>query len=346
MNATLQSLSNTVKLTEYFLKEFKFNKDDNTKKVSNEFYLLLKHLWNKNAKRDSYSPDSFKNILSQENPLFSGVAANDSKDLLNFLLERLHNELNQKENVNENENENNFQMLEQAQLNEEMIKNIFFMDFTKNYRSIISDLFYFTIETKAQCFGCNNIKYNFQISPFIEFPLEEVNKYLFSQNKLISLINMDGTNPDVNIYDCFEYYHKCDLMCGENQMYCNICQRCWDSYYATSLYILPKYLVINLNRGKNAVYQCRVNFPEELDLTNFVTFKNVNTKFELYAVICHIGPSSMSGHFVAYCRNRMDQQWYLYNDAIVTLCEKAFEYQNKMPYILFYRSTNTDINNN
>ena len=54
----------------------------------------------------------------------------------------------------------------------------------------------------------------------------------------------------------------------------------------------------------------------------------------------------MSGHFVAYCRNRMDQQWYLYNDAIVTLCEKAFEYQNKMPYILFYRSTNTDINNN
>ena len=156
----------------------------------------------------------------------------------------------------------------------------------------------------------------------------------------MSLKNNYGSNPDVNIYDCFEYYNKIDLMSGDNQMYCNICQQCLNSYYQTILYILPKYLIINLNRGKNAVYQCQVNFPEELDLTNYVVYKESNTKVELYAVICHIGPSSMSGHFVAYCRNRMDQKWYLYNDAIVTLCEQPYEYQNKMPYILFYRSIN------
>ena len=335
MNATLQSLSNTVQLTDYFLTKFQFNQNDNSKKISNEYYLLLKHLWNKNSKKISFSPNTFKNVLSKENPLFSGIAANDSKDLLNFLLERLHNELNKKEDQNIS---NNIQIIEQAQLNEELIKKIFFDDFTKKFRSIISDLFYFTIETKTKCCGCNNIKYNFQVCPFLEFPLEEVNKYCLNQNKLISLINVDGSNPDVNIYDCFEYYHKVDLMTGENQMYCNICHNSWDSYYSTNLYVLPRYLIINLNRGKNAVYQCKVNFPEILDLTNYVQYKNLNTKFELYAVICHIGPSSMSGHFVAYCRNRMDQKWYLYNDAIVTLCKLSYEYQNKMPYILFYRS--------
>ena len=344
MNATLQSLSNTPTLAEYFLNEFKLNENDGSKKLSNAFYVLLKHLWKKNAKKKSFPPNDFKKVLSEENPLFSGIAANDSKDLLNFILERLHKELNKKENDNENINiYNNEQNLDQAQLNEEMMKTIFFKDFTKNYRSIISDNFYFTMETKVKCLGCNLIKYNFQVNPFIEFPLEEVNKYLYSQGRLMSLVNLDGSNPDVNIYNCFEYYNKIDLMSGENKMYCNNCQKCWDSYYQNILYILPKYLIINLNRGKNAAYQCKVLFPEQLDITNYVTYKDMNTKFELYAVICHIGPSSMSGHFVAYCRNRMDQKWYLYNDAIVTLCQQPNEYQNKMPYILFYRSLNNKI---
>ena len=129
-------------------------------------------------------------------------------------------------------------------------------------------------------------------------------------------------------------------MTGDNQMYCNICNNNFDSFYGTSIYVLSQYLIINLNRGKNALYQCKVNFPEELDLTQFVTYKELNTKFELYELICHIGPSSMSGHFVVYFKNRMDHKWYLYNDAIVTLCKTPYDYQKHMPYILFYQSKN------
>ena len=96
---------------------------------------------------------------------------------------------------------------------------------------------------------------------------------------------MDGSNPDINLYDCFEYNQKVDLMNGDNQMYCNLCNNCYDSYYSTTLYLLPEILIINLNRGKNAVYQCNVNFPEKLDLTNYVINKEFNTQYELYAVI-------------------------------------------------------------
>ena len=46
----------------------------------------------------------------------------------------------------------------------------------------------------------------------------------------------------------------------------------------------------------------------------------------------------MSGHFVAYCKNRIDNKWYLYNDAFVTLCTKSKEYTEGMPYILFYEA--------
>ena len=333
MNATLQCLSNTEQLTNYFLNNYIYKKKDDTKKISNQYYKLLKKLWDSNRQQNYYSPTKFKEILSKENTLFSGKNANDSKDLLNFLIERLHSELNCTQEI---EGGKKPKIIDQ--LNEEEVKLNYFNDFINNYRSIISDLFYFTIETKSQCCGCNKIKYNFQINTFVEFPLEQVNKFCYENGKINSLVNIDGSNPDVNLIDCFEYYQKIDKLTGENVMYCNSCKNTFEAFYGTFLYILPQILIINLNRGKNAIYKCNVNFPEELDLTPYVFFKECNTQFQLYAVICHFGPSSNSGHFVAYCRNRMDHKWYLYNDSIVSLCKEPHEYNKGMPYILFYQS--------
>ena len=98
MNATLQSLSNVPQLTNFFL--HKFSPNDPKKRMSNEYYQVVKCLWSKEYNGKSYAPHSFKNVLSQMNPLFQGVAANDSKDLINFLIETLHSELNEPKNKN------------------------------------------------------------------------------------------------------------------------------------------------------------------------------------------------------------------------------------------------------
>ena len=119
--------------------------------------------------------------------------------------------------------------------------------------------------------------------------------------------------------------------------YCNYCEGLRDSIYGLSLYSTPKYLIINLNRGKGGVYQCNVIFPEDLNIFNYVKYKLGPNYFELFAVIVHFGPSSMGRHFVAYCKNRMDNNWYLYNDAMISKCEDTKEYMKGMPYILFYK---------
>ena len=332
MNPTLQCLSNTDKLTNYFLDEFKYDKDDDTKKISYQYYNVLQHLWDKYSDKKEYAPNDFKKLLSEINPLFSGKNTVYSKDLLSYLLEMLHRELNK---ASKEEEINNIDNIKQ---NEEEIKQYFFKDFSKKNNSIISDLFYFAFETKSQCSICNFIKFNFQVISFLDFPLEQINQYLYNKGKIMSLTNNDGTNLEINLYDCFDYYQKTGIIDGDNKIYCNACNGYYDSNYSTTLYSLPEILAINLDRGKNEVYQCNVNFPEELDLTNYVINKEFNTKYELYGVICHIGPSPMSGYIAAYCRNRMDNKWYLYNDSIITLCEKSYEYLNKMPYILFYKS--------
>jgi len=334
MNATLQCLSNTDELTKFFLNEFNYEPNNSKKIMSNEYYNLIKKLWNKENNNKSFSPNEFKETLSKENPLFKGIAANDSKDLINFLIQRFHTELNEANDQNNFNNEFN----QNDQLNEQKMLELYSNEFKEGFNSIISKLFYGILEIKSQCQQCKHIKYNFQAFNFIEFPLEKVNQYNFNSGKRLNYsINNDNKNPDIDLIECFEYYQNPELMSGDNQMYCNICNKNCDSLYQNLLYSTPNKLIINLNRGRNATYECNVNFPEILDISSYVYSNDGNNVYELYAVICHIGPSSSSGHFVAYCKNRMDCNWYLYNDAFVTLCEKGNEYKKGMPYILFYQ---------
>ena len=338
MNATLQCLSNTKKLTEYFLN--KYEKGQN-KIMANEYYEVLKNLWDASSNSNAYSPYSFKETLSKVNDLFAGIQANDSKDLINFLLERFHQELNVINPTNNINNANNNMILQEAQTNEQLMLKIFLEEFKQKFNSPISNLFYGISETQSKCRECNVIKFNFQVYSFLEFPLQQVNQYYFNRGQKL-LFTQGGKNPDVDLYECFEYNRKIDLMNGENQMHCNICNKLCDTLYCSLLYSGPNYLIINLNRGKGAVYECKVNFPENLDLSNYVSFKQGVTKYQLYAVICHLGPSSMSGHFVAYCRHKQNDKWYKYNDSFVTECTKPQEYNDGMPYILFYKALTLD----
>ena len=157
MNASLQCLSNTKELTEFFLNNYK-EKKKKKNKIALEYYELIKNLWNEKNNNKPYSPYSFKEVLSNENPLFAGVQANDSKDLINFLIERLHQELNI---IKENKSPENINQINQ--MNENEMLKLFTNEFTSQYNSIISKLFYGMLETKSQCKGCNVIKFNFQL---------------------------------------------------------------------------------------------------------------------------------------------------------------------------------------
>ena len=182
---------------------------------------------------------------------------------------------------------------------------------------------------------CKVNRYNFQIYGFLEFPLKEINNYFYEKGK--RQLNLpEGKNSDVTLDECFEYNQRDILMSGDNQIYCNKCRKSCDCTFTTFLYSCPDYLIISFNRGKGATYECNVNFPESLNLSKF-SVEREKVNYELYAVICHIGPSSMIGHFVSYCKNRIDNQWYLYNDALVGLYSKPIQDCEGMPYILFYR---------
>ena len=144
MNSTLQCLSQTEALTNYFLKEENLHriinnnlaKKNETPQLSPIFLELIKKLWSK-ENITSFSPNKFMNTIEKMNQLFKTGQAGDAKDFIIFILEQIHKELKQPICYYYN-NFNYIQPLNQYDKINAL--NNFFNDFKKEC-SIISDVF-------------------------------------------------------------------------------------------------------------------------------------------------------------------------------------------------------------
>ena len=255
INSTLQCLSQTEGLTNFFLnkknKKRIFNnnialKNKNDNQLSPIFLELIQKLWEIKGPK-SISPNEFINTVEKMNQLFKKGNAGDAQSFIIFILFQLHNELKQSHNII-NSNDNKIH----NQYNKEEAFKYFFNNFRKEV-SIISDLFFGINETTFECLNCkkiynsqnlyNPISYNYEIFNYLIFPLEKVKNM---RNNLIQYNNNQINNNIVSIYDCFLYNQKSELF----NEYCNNCKLVFDSIYTSKIFISPNILIIILNRGK------------------------------------------------------------------------------------------------
>ena len=264
---------------------------------------------------NSYSPDFFKRTLGYYNPQFRRFEANDSKDLILYLLQTMHEELNYYGDVVLNRN-----MLRQPnQFNR--VETFFYFNNTYNMRnfSIISNVFYGTYENTTICYECKNTLYNFQKFEFISFGLYDYNRKSF------------------NIYDGFKDNQKESYLRGDNQFYCCFCKRLCDAIITCKIIQPPNKLLINLDYGKNKKYQpSRIYFDENIDITDFVNFNfGCRLKYRIIGVCTHYGYSGSTGHYIAFCRHRETGDWYKFNDSSCYKCGHN-EIYGGSPYLLLY----------
>ena len=189
MNAILQCFCNIL----HFVNFFKFNsKVDETinkylieKKLclTSSFKILIDNLWpygnkilknycGKNDNNYYFIPQEFKYKISKMNDIFKDLAENDAKDLLNFIIIELHEELNEMPWEVDNKYINNIK--NQSNKNEVLL---YFLNDFKKENSIISKEFYSVNCTLFKCSKCQNIKYDYQSYFLLHFPLEEIRKY-------------------------------------------------------------------------------------------------------------------------------------------------------------------------
>ena len=341
MNATLQCLANIKPITNYLLNENKYKYlYDNIKNclMTMEYIQVLIGLYCNESRTGSYCPINFKNIISEYNPLFKGVQANDSKDLIIFLLEMINKELvevhnkkvKEKNNINiNNEKENEFNVQIDIS-NEKMVLNHFILEFQKTHCSVIGDNLCGFQKSEFICQNCGKSAINFNIFNFIIFSLEATSNYF-------NLNNNNNIIPTITFDNCFQFLSKEEIF--ENT-YCQFCKLTIISKYKENLYVMPNYLIIILNRGKGNIFNCNVIIPEIFCPSNYVQNEK-NISFKLIGIVSHFGESGMGGHFIAFCKHNIDGKWRCYNDSIVTECQNDY-LQKGTPYILFYQKEEID----
>ncbi|KAH6565831.1 hypothetical protein BASA50_000052 [Batrachochytrium salamandrivorans] len=174
MNSALQCLSHTVPLTAYFLSGQWKNELNTTNPLGMEgriptvYAHLIHHLWRTGQDRPkSYSPREFKYTIGERNSTFQGYGQQDSHELLQSLLDGLHEDLNRiqkKEFV---------QDPEMNEMTEAEFANVSWDAYSKRNDSIIVDLFQAQLKNRTICQICSNVSIKFDPYMYLQVPIPE-----------------------------------------------------------------------------------------------------------------------------------------------------------------------------
>ena len=311
MNSTLQCLLHIPELTSYFFKSYN--------KFENEYQQKIQ-------KTESKGRISLEYNLIITNIFGSSKEKTYSPKYFIYLLQQMHEELNyyigeKLENIPKCN-----------QLSELEAFNFFFQINAKLNFSIISYLFWGIVKQITICEKCKSKSkseselYNFQYFQYLSFPLYNFKGQTF------------------NLYKGLKEYISEEILCGDNQFYCQTCHSLQNARIFSKIYYTAPYLLINFDYGKNKVYNPDVFiFGEIICLTS--EFLAINTSYEEYqliAVSSHIGRSGSSGHYITFCKDTTTEDtWYKYNDSSVSKC--SFEETKKhSPYLLLYKKKKTN----
>ncbi|SCZ96639.1 BZ3500_MvSof-1268-A1-R1_Chr4-4g07505 [Microbotryum saponariae] len=116
----------------------------------------------------------------------------------------------------------------------------------------------------------------------------------------------------------------------ENQYYCDNCQKKCDAIRYTRLHSLPPVLhfsllrfVYSLKQGQRKKSQHSISYPPSIDMSQFVEASQREEEmwYDLKGVLLHKGVSAHHGHYVAQVFDDSSNQWYLFDDEVVTPIE-------------------------
>uniref|UniRef100_A0A1A8NXE2 Ubiquitin carboxyl-terminal hydrolase 8 n=1 Tax=Nothobranchius pienaari TaxID=704102 RepID=A0A1A8NXE2_9TELE len=319
MNSILQCLCNTPKMAEYFNNNY-YLEDINRSnilghkgEVADEFGVIMKALWAGLYK--CISPRDFKSTISKINDQFAGYDQQDSQELLLFLMDGLHEDLNKADNRKRYKEEEN------DHLDDQTAADLAWSKHKMLNESIIVALFQGQFKSTVQCLTCHRKSRTFETFMYLSLPLASTSK--------------------CSLQDCLRLFSKEEKLTDNNKVFCRHCKVHRDSTKKLEIWKVPPILLVHLKRfsyeGRwKQKLQTSVDFPlDGLDLMQYVIGPKQNLKrYNLYGVSNHYGGLD-GGHYTAYCKNIHKQRWYKFDDHEVFEISSS-SVKSSAAYILFY----------
>ncbi|ELK37392.1 Ubiquitin carboxyl-terminal hydrolase 20 [Myotis davidii] len=244
----------------------------------------------------------------------------------------------------------------------------------QRYRSVISDIFDGSILSLVQCLTCDRVSTTVETFQDLSLPIpgkEDLAKLHsaiyqnvpakpgscgdgyaaqgwlafimeYIRRFVVSCTPSWFWGPVITLEDCLAAFFAADELKGDNMYSCERCKKLRNGVKYC------KILCIHLKRFRHEVMysfkiSSHVSFPlEGLDLRPFLAKECTSqiTTYDLLSVICHHGTAG-SGHYIAYCQNVINGQWYEFDDQYVTEVHETVV-QSAEAYVLFYRKSSEE----
>ncbi|EMG49960.1 Ubiquitin carboxyl-terminal hydrolase [Candida maltosa Xu316] len=314
----------------------------------------------------SFSPSKFKKIMGGLSPggQFATYNQQDCVEFLNFLLDALHEDLNQVSITDPNERKKITELSPEQEKSRETLpprlaSTIEWERYLKLNFSVIVDYFQGQHLSQLKCLQCGFTSTTYNAFSILSLPIPQ---------KL-------NLSEKVTLQECLREFVATELLDDDNKWYCPQCEKFTRSTKTIAITRLPQVLIVNFNRFKMTStggfnkLETFVTYPvnEVLDLTPYWADvgSTVNTtnnmtveqerellksfptrnqsppfKYKLFGVANHFG-NLTTGHYTSYVYKESDakrpRNWCYFDDSKVTFNVSPKEVVNKNAYCLFFQ---------
>ncbi|XP_055004073.1 ubiquitin carboxyl-terminal hydrolase 32 isoform X2 [Boleophthalmus pectinirostris] len=189
MNSSIQCVSNTKPLTDYFISGTHLYELNRTNPIGMRGHMakcygdLVMELWSGTQK--NVAPLKLRWTIAKYAPRFNGFQQQDSQELLAFLLDGLHEDLNRVHEkpyveLKDSDGRPDWEVASEAWENH-----------LRRNRSIVVDLFHGQLKSQVKCKTCGHISARFDPFNFLSLPLPMDS----SMHLEITVIKLDGSTP-------------------------------------------------------------------------------------------------------------------------------------------------------
>lgn len=189
MNSSIQCVSNTKPLTDYFISGTHLYELNRTNPIGMRGHMakcygdLVMELWSGTQK--NVAPLKLRWTIAKYAPRFNGFQQQDSQELLAFLLDGLHEDLNRVHEkpyveLKDSDGRPDWEVASEAWENH-----------LRRNRSIVVDLFHGQLKSQVKCKTCGHISARFDPFNFLSLPLP-MDSYMHLE---ITVIKLDGSTP-------------------------------------------------------------------------------------------------------------------------------------------------------
>ncbi|KAL8758587.1 MAG: hypothetical protein Q9184_003880 [Pyrenodesmia sp. 2 TL-2023] len=347
MNATIQCLLATIPLSQFFLdnrwRDFTVKNWKGSNGIMPEIYAnLIRSLWRGDVQ--CVRPVTIRNLGARLNPEWGSDRQQDAKEYLDFLLDCLHEDLNQRWEKPPLAPLSIKQELTRERMPIQEVSKIEWQRYSHRESSFISNLFAGQHASRLRCTTCKNTSTTYEA--FYSISVE---------------IPQKGQGAD--IHDCLRSYCQEEKLSKDEMWKCPHCKCQREATKQIIITRAPQFLVVHFKRfsaGKNEgtkKVHTPINFPfYGLNIEPYMVppVKNqvqleehpdvaVTPPFvyDTYAVMRHLGASGSGGHYISLVRDAARGCWRKYDDDRVSdfdpnRLKSDQRLQNEQAYLVFY----------